>query len=109
MTATLVPGDDTSFPVELEKDHAAFLINGSATILAAVTTKNKNKVLIPATAVVEAAPGSDWANSLVVVEFTEAQTELVTHFGSALLEIQVDDGGKTTWFAPITIIKGTIV
>ena len=106
--ATIVTGDDATLPVVLTKDGATFTIDPGAQIFAAVTDKTKKKTLLAATPVSEAAAGSDWANSLVVVVFSSVNTAAVTYTGRAVLEIQVDDNGKLTWFDEIEIIKGTI-
>lgn len=104
----IVTGDDSVLPVELTKDGTSFVIDSGATIFATVTNKSKKTTLIETTSVLEATAGSDWPSSLIMVAFTSAQTAAVTNMGSCLLEIQVDDGGKQTWFADITIVKGTI-
>ena len=108
--ATLTTGDDTVFTVQLTKDKAPFAIDGSATIQASVVTKDKKTILIAPVPVLEATAGSIWINSIVVVTFTEALTAAITtsQLGSAYLEIQVDDGGKITWFNTIKILQGTI-
>lgn len=106
--ASIVTGDDAVLPVELKKDEASFVIDSSATIKAAVVSKNKKTVLIPVVDVLESNTGSVWPSSLVVVQFTSAQTSAITRYGEAILEIQVDDGGKITWFAPVQIEQGTI-
>jgi len=75
---------------------------------ASIITKDKQTIIIAATNVPEANTGSDWPNSLVVVEFTSAVTDLITRTGPAQLEIQVNCSGKLTWFVSIDIEKGTI-
>ena len=74
-----------------------------------MTSTDKATTIIAEVTQSNAAVGADWANSLVVVEFTEGNTAVSdTFIGDALLEIQVDDSGKRTWFVPIEITKGTI-
>lgn len=106
--ATIVTGDDATLPVVLQKDGATFTINPGATIQASVTDKTKKKILLNPTPVVEVTAGSDWANSLIVVVFSSVNTAALTYSGRAVLEIQVDDNGKLTWFDEIEIVKGTI-
>ena len=106
--AKIVTGDDSTLPVELRKDDQVFVIDPTATVKAAVVSKNKKVVLLPVVNVLEIAPGSVWPSSLVVVQFTSAATSAITRYGEAILEIQVDDGGKITWFAPVQIEQGTI-
>jgi len=104
----IVTGDDITLVTTLTKNKLTFIIDTLAVVKASVITKDKTTILISETAVLEAATGSDWANSLIIVEFISAQTTLITQYGGALLEIQVDDGGKTTWFVSIEIEQGTI-
>ena len=106
--ASIVTGDDSVLPIELRKEQQAFVIANTATIKASVISKSRKVVLIPAVDVLETNVGSVWGTSLVVVQFTSAETAAITRFSEALLEVQVDDGGKITWFAPIQIQKGTI-
>jgi len=106
--AIIVTGDDPALPVTLKKSKAVFAIAPTATVQASVVSVDKLTTLIPPITCDNAATGADWANSLVMVEFTSAQTAAISATGEALLEIQVDDGGKLTWFVLITIETGTI-
>lgn len=106
--AIIVTGDDVALPVTLRKDAQTFTINPAATIQAAVVSVDKATTLIAATTVLEANTGSDWANSLIVVEFDSATTGAITQYTKAYLEIEVNDGGKLTWFTTIEISQGTI-
>lgn len=106
--SVIVTGDDVALPVTLSKDGAVFNIPGAATVKALLISKDRVNILIPEVTCLNNATGADWPNSLVIVPFTSAETEAVTDFDSALLEIQVDDGGKLTWFASLEVIKGTI-
>lgn len=105
----IVTGDDVALPVTLKKDNTTFTINPAADVKASIISLDRATVLIASTAVSNAAAGADWANSLVVVEFSSAETGAITAYDPALLEIQVDDGGKLTWFVNLDIVKGTIV
>lgn len=107
-TPILVTGDDTVLSVTLKKNSSTFNIDTGATILASLVTPNHINIIMSPVAVLSTAPGADWANSLLVIELTSAQTEAITSYGDALLEIQVDDNGKTTFFANINVTKGTI-
>lgn len=106
----IVTGDDVDIPVTLTKGSAkaTFTIDPGATVKAALVSLDRQTVLIPAVTCLVSAPGADWANSLVIVPFTSAETLAVTDYAPAYLEIQVDDGGKLTWFDRIDIIKGSI-
>lgn len=109
----IVTGDDSNLPVNLYKKDAtgtdiSFTIAPTATVKASLISADKAQVLIAPVTCLEAAAGADWANSLVIIPFTSADTVGVKVTGDALVEIQVDDGGKLTWFTGITISRGTI-
>lgn len=106
----IVTGDDVDIPVTLTKGKAkaVFAINAGATVKASLVSKDRATILIPAVVCNVNATGADWANSLVIVPFTSAETGALAVLGPVLLEIQVDDGGKLTWFDELEIIKGTI-
>ncbi len=107
----LVTGDDSVLPVQLNKNDAPFVIDTGAEVKASIISKDRKTVLIPPVAVLEATAGSSWINSEVVVSFTEAETLAIPtsyYDKSVLLEIQVNDGGKLTWFLVIKIVQGTI-
>ena len=107
---TLVTGDDTIIPVQITRDFIDEVIAGTATVKASIITKNKRNILIAAVPVVEGTTGSSWATGLVVVALTSAQTGAIpaSRMGSAYLEVQVNDGGITTWFTSIKLVQGTI-
>ena len=107
---TIVTGDDSILPVTLKKNQNTFLINSGATVKASVISKDKKEILLAPVIVDVNETGSDWGNSLIVVTFDSADTANipVKELGGALLEIQVDDGGKLTWFHKIKLLQGTI-
>ena len=107
---TLVTGDDTIIPVQITRDSVNEVISVSATVQASIITKNKKIILIAPVPVLESETGSVWASGFLVVKFTSAQTGAIpiSNMGAAYLEIQVDDGGITTWFTSIKIVQGTI-
>jgi len=106
--AYIVTGDDTSLPVQLKKNGATFAISTGAAVTASIVTPNHATVLLPSFACISTATDANWGSSLVEVVFSAAATALITDYGDMLLELQVDDGGKMTWFAPVTIIQGNI-
>lgn len=112
--AKLTTGDDAEIPVQLYKVSRGikekFIINGSATIKASVVSMKRKSVILDPVLVTDATLGDDWFTSLVKVRFTESATAAIRNrqLGTALLEIQVDDGGKLTWYLPIELRKGTI-
>jgi hypothetical protein len=111
-TPKLVTGDDVAISVTLKKNNATFTIDPTATVTAAlVDTQHTSTYMLPV-AQSAAAPGADWANSLVVVEFAGTDTQSIDFQGGALLEIQIDDTvntpGKTTFFAKVSIVSGLL-
>ena len=113
-TPTLITGDDLVLPVVLRKKlaeatvYTTFVIEPSAVITALlVSTDRENAYTAEITQVTDHA-SADLPNSTIVVEFTSAQTIDITYQGSALLEIQVDDSGKLTWFTAVKINRGQI-
>ena len=104
----ITTGDDSLLQVTLLKDNAKFLLNDGAIIRAAVISSDKSTVLIAPIPVLDSEVGSDWANSTVVIKFSSAATELITDYGNAIVEIEVADNGKLTWFFDIKIFKGSI-
>ena len=106
--SVIVTGDDVALPVTLKKDGATFTIDVGATVQASIVLADRSATLIAAVTCSNAATGADWANSLVIVEFSSAETGAVTDYVPALVEIQVDDSGKLTWFVGVVIEKGSI-
>lgn len=104
----IVTGDDVSLSVTLKKDNSTFTINPAATVEASLVSQDHNTVVLAPVTVSNSATGADWANSLVVIEFTSTETNSITTYGELILEIQVDDSGKTTFFAEISVEIGTI-
>lgn len=107
-TPTIVTGDDVSISVELQKNELTFNIPTDAVVKARLVSTGNTKVYSGEVAQSSSATGADWANSLVVVEMVPSDTSGISHQGAAELEIQVDDGKKTTWFATVEIVRGHI-
>ena len=106
--AILVTGDDINIEQTLTKNNVVFAIDSGATIQASLVTRDKETILVAPVAVLEAATGSDWANSKIIIIFAETDTAALSTFGPIFLEIQVDDGGKLTWFVKAELVQGTI-
>ena len=107
-TPILVTGDDLSIAVTLKKNDLTFDIPIASTVTAKLVSTNHSTVYSAEAVQFSTTPGADWSNSLVVVEFAPADTASITYQGKALLEIQVDDNGKRTWFATVKIVTGQI-
>lgn len=108
MIPVITTGDNISLQVTLKKDGSTFNIDSGATVQASIIDKTHKTVLAGPITQSNATAGADWANSLVIVEFSPTDTSSITYQGEARLEIQVDDSGKTTFFADISILLGTI-
>lgn len=106
--AIITTGDDPQIPFRMKKDGATFTIGGGATVSAVLTSLDRSATISPEVTVNLNATGTNLAESLVIVAFTEAQTLAITEHGAALLEVQVNDGGKLTWTAELLIRKGNI-
>lgn len=109
VTADIVTGDDVSLLAKLKLDGASFAIDSGATVKGSLVSMDKT-ILIAAVTVLSTEPGADWSISEVVVPFTSSATAAIpdSELGDALLEVQVDDSGKDTWFLSTDIEKGTI-
>ena len=112
----IVKGDGTEILVRLEKIINEvtfnFVIDVNADIKAVLTTISGDKVISDIITINNNAAGTDLTNSLIIVEFTSLQTRAIEDIGrlpgNALLEIQVDDEKKFTWFVPVIIKNGNI-
>ena len=113
-TPIIVTGDDITFPTILRKKisgasvYTTFVINASAVIAARLVSSDKESAYTPEIAQITVQAGVDLPNSTIIIKFTSAETIGITFQGNALLEIQVDDGGKLTWFTAVKINRGQI-
>ena len=110
---SIVTGDALAIPAQCQKDGAAFVIDPGATVEAAIVNSSRSTVLAGPVTCSSLTTGADWANSLVIAEFTEAQSAAIevdegTGREKVYLEIQVDDGGTNTWFFVLDVVKGNI-
>jgi len=108
MITQIVTGDDAVFQAQLYKDLATFTIDPGATVEAMLISVDHQTAYTDAVTLSNVAAGADWANSLVIVEFSQSETAAIAVTGQALLEIQVDDTIKETWFGAVFVIKGQI-
>jgi len=104
----IIAGDDSDYTAQLYKDNATFTIDPGATVNARLISTDRQTTYTDVLTCSSGASGADWANSLVVVSIAEADTSAITYSGLAVLEIQVDDGGKITFFGSVVIALGTI-
>ncbi|PUB82382.1 MAG: hypothetical protein DBP02_15120 [gamma proteobacterium symbiont of Ctena orbiculata] len=104
----IVTGDDVELAVTLKKAGATFDMAG-ATIHARIVKKDNSGVITASVEQSEAANGADWANSRLILEIPTTETSGITYQGPALIEIQVNDGKKRTWFIDCKLVRGQIV
>jgi hypothetical protein len=105
---TIVTGDDVILHYTLKKNNATFAIGDDATVKAALVSTDHKTVLAGPVTCSALAPGAIWSVALVIITFPSVATAGITAQGPALLEIQVDDGGKLTWFTDVNIAIGNI-
>lgn len=105
MPIEIFTGDDISIPIRLKKQGKTFNIPLSAEVKAALTHERNQEILGDVKVVNSSSQGSDWANSLVVVEYTAAET-FDWDDGKLFIEVKVNDGQVTTWrIYEISLIK----
>ena len=104
----LTTGDDFILPLTLKKNALAFAIATTAAVQARLVTVDRLTLLCAAVAQASSTPGADWPNSLVVISLPAIATAGMQHQGLALIEVQVNDGAKITWFVTVKIVRGSI-
>ena len=107
-TPIFITGDDISVPITLTKNGVTFTISNSAIVKTRLVTTNHGSALSEDVTQSHLTAGANWAASLLVVVLGSAATVKIAQQGLATLEIQVDDGGKTTWFVDVQIVRGQI-
>ncbi len=106
MPIRVFTNEDISLALTLTDEGETFDIDSGATITAMF---RQNDVSISGTVtVLESAVGSDWNNSLIIVEFTDVEAGNITATGEANLEVLVDDTVKSTFLTPVTIRTGLL-
>lgn len=108
MAIEIVIGDDAVIAATLKKDDAVFAIDAGATVQACIISTDHETRLSDIVTCSNIATGSDWDNSLVIVEMSQANTASIATPGPAILEIQVDDTIKETFFGTVYCTKGQI-
>jgi hypothetical protein len=115
-----VTGDSRPHTVTLTINGTPFDIPSGAVVKAALVSADRQRVLTPAPITLSSStPGSDWAESTLVVKFPRASTVDIAVPGKlmkAFLEIQVTfdnpdvllDDDDWTWHIPVEIVPGKI-
>jgi hypothetical protein len=105
-------GDDIVITITLRKQGSTFLIDSDATVK--VSFMDGDTSVIPVQTVLEVTDGSDWLNSLLILEIDSATTSLFSVGDKLKVDVLVDDpvsgGGRTTWKAigEIQIVQGFV-
>ena len=107
-TPKIVSGDDIVIPVTLLKNGLTFVIAPEAIIKVRLVAEDRLSTYTEEITIPTGGAGSDLAESLIIVMLAPLDTVAVTYQGNMLLEIQVDDGIKITWFVKVNMIKGNI-
>jgi hypothetical protein len=103
-----VTGDTPYYPVTLTLNDATFVIAPTAIVTARiVSTDHKKAYSLEATQNLTA-PGTDLAHSLLMISFPTEATKDITYQGEALIEVQVSDACKDSWFVPVMIVRGNV-
>ena len=111
-TLRIVTGDPINRAVDLTKvtdaGEISFAIATGATVKAAVVSVDHSVKYTDDTTLSSAATGADWPNSRVLVAIPKTETEKITVFGEAKVEIQVADSDEQTWYVPAEVLQGQI-
>lgn len=104
----IVIGDPTDIPIRLLENGAFFDMSTATSVRAALVDRFNENIIIPAITLISTDPGNDWANSLILVNFTDVQTALITEQTTYYLEIEVVDTDTFTVFVPVRARRGLI-
>lgn len=111
--ATLTIGDDFDNSATLYAQGAAYNVSTATAIKATITNADGTVKYCSDVTLDSGAAGADWANGVIVYNFTAAITAEIADYVRApeiaRLETQVEiNGSKYTWAAPINIQMGNI-
>ena len=88
-------GDNWLIPINLKKENSSFIATGKTVQSRLIYLKgNTEVVLIDSKTLSDSATGADWANGLVVAEYTSGETNALTKFNNIFIEIKVTDGAQ---------------
>lgn len=112
MTTQITTGDDATLSVSLTYNGVPLEIETGSVVKAALTTLDRQKLTSDITCS-SSTYGADWANGLVVAEFSAVETGAIDipDLGRVLVEVQVDYAGKKNTFwstGTVRIYEGTI-
>jgi len=118
----ITTGDDAVLMHELTKydkdlkQQVTFNIPDTATVKTRIIAADHSEAYSESVVQSDLTAGADWPNSLVAVVLDSTITSEILSKSvlwkngrvNAKIETQVDDGGKTTWFASVVMIKGLV-
>jgi hypothetical protein len=112
----IVTGDDFTFPTVLRKKTSeetlftTFAIPADAVVTARLVSADRLSAYSVEVVQDLTLAGTDLNNSKIIIVFSGVQTSFPApkNTSNALLEIQVNDGEKQTWFAWVKILQGQI-
>jgi len=78
----------------------------SGTTVEAILRDSQAQPITPKKTVLEAAPGSDWPNGVMVVQFTAADLSTIDSAGQGDIEASVD--GKPVGTERLSFVKGVV-
>lgn len=116
--AIITTGDDIDFLHQINKDGAPLSISGAAVVTSKIISVDRSIALSDEITASVSDQGADWPNGLVSLPYPSVITEatyannvgkFIRGRALALVETQINDGGKkTTAFDTITIVKGNV-
>ena len=113
MGAKITSGDDITLPVTLKDGGSVYPVDSGATVEASLINPSSWTSILGPVQVLEAEPGSDWPNGVIVIKIPSATSDALSehHKREVTAEVQVNDptDGKTTWhISGILVVKGLI-
>lgn len=112
MSSNRYIGDDWIIPVRITKGGTNLNLSGATIKGAVVDAKLTSPLtqLVPTTVMLHNYDGADWANGLVIVVFTSAQTSTITSQKTAYVELQYELNGikQTLKTFNFSVLEGTI-
>ena len=106
--AKLITGDDAVVAVDLTLNGAAYVVDPSAVVKAALIDVAHTQLLTSVATIASTDTGNDWPAGRVGVPFAGSETATLAA-GLYKIEIEVTVGGvKKTWHAELGVARGLI-
>ena len=94
MTHRIVQGDDISLTITVQEDGVAVDISSASLVTVALIHAQTLQLSGVASS---GASGADFANGVIVILFTAAQTATLTANNELFVEVEVDNSGISSW------------